>query len=98
MIPRWAVAVAICAYPCVAFADPVVGETSVQIPVGATTSLDVGFARGIQCDDITVVHAELRAASPTSNVLVLTGLKRGATLCRAGTFGAQTVLVHILVK
>jgi len=29
---------------------------------------------------------------------VLRGLKHGSTLCRAGTLGAPTVLVHISVK
>jgi hypothetical protein len=81
-----------------AWADPVVGETSVELRVGSTGSLDVGFARGLQCDDLTVVEAQLVAASPTSNRLVMKGLKRGVTACRAGTFGAPTVLVHITVK
>lgn len=80
-----------------ALADPVVGETSVAVPVGATTSLDVGFARGLQCDDGEVVHAELRGVSPTSNRLFLTGVRVGSTLCRAGTLGPPTVLVHVSV-
>ena len=80
-----------------ASADPVVGETAVQIATGKTVSLDVGFARGFMCDDTMVVRAELRAASPTSNVLVLTGARRGKTDCRAGTLGPPTVLVHVTV-
>jgi hypothetical protein len=97
-VPKFllAIAVALLARPSVA--DPVVGETSVEIRVGVTVSLDVGYARGLQCDDLTVVHAELRAASPTSNRLYLKGLRRGRTACRAGTMGAPTVLVHITVK
>ena len=82
----------------ISIADPVVGETAVELTVGATTSLDVGFARGLMCDDTTIVRAELRPASPTSNLLVLTGLKRGSTDCRVGTMGPPTVLVHIKVK
>jgi hypothetical protein len=81
-----------------ASADPVVGETSLDVSVGGTASLDVGFARGLLCDDVTVVRAELRAESPTSNRLFVTGLRRGATLCRAGTLGPPSVLVHITVK
>jgi hypothetical protein len=81
-----------------AVAEPVVGETSVEVPVGATASLDVGFARGLMCDDPTVVRAELRAASPTSNRLFMTGLRKGVTQCRAGTLGPPTVLVHVNVK
>jgi hypothetical protein len=82
-----------------AAADPVVGETNVEIAVGASTSIDVGFARGLQCDDVTIVQAELRGVSPTSNRLFLKGLRRGATACRAGTIAASpSVLVHITVK
>lgn len=80
-----------------AFADPVVGETAIDVAVGETKSLDVGFARGLQCDDTTVVQAELRNVSPTSNRLFLTGLKTGRTLCRAGTLGPPTALVHVNV-
>ncbi len=82
-----------------AAADPVVGETSVEIAVGASTSIDVGYARGLQCDDITIVEAELRGVSPTSNRLFLKGLRRGATACRAGTVvGSTSALVHITVR
>lgn len=80
-----------------ALADPVVGETALDVAVGETKSLDVGFARGLQCDDTSVVAAELRNVSPTSNRLFLTGLKTGRTLCRAGTLGPPTVLVHVNV-
>lgn len=81
-----------------AAADPVVGETSIEVAVGATVSLDIGFARGLLCDDDVTVRAEIRAASPTSNRLFVTGLRRGVTQCRAGTLGPPTVLVHITVK
>ena len=81
-----------------ASADPVVGETTLEVLVGSTVSIDVGFARGFMCDDTTIVRGELRAASPTSNRLYLTGLHRGTTLCRAGTLGPPTVLVHVTVK
>jgi hypothetical protein len=82
-----------------AAADPVVGETSVDVPVGSTVSIDVGYARGLQCDDVTIVQAELRGVSPTSNRLFLKGLRRGATACRAGTIaGGPSVLVHVTVK
>ena len=80
-----------------AVADPVVGETSITVAVGATKSIDVGYARGLVCDDVEVVHAELRNVSPTSNRLFLTGVRAGRTLCRAGTLGPPTVLVHVTV-
>mgnify|MGYP001546853557 FL=1 len=97
LLPPVLALVAVLATATGAAADPVVGETSVDLVVGATKTLDVGFARGLACDDTSVVHAELRGASPTSNVLVLTGLREGRTLCRAGTLGTPTVLVHIAV-
>lgn len=82
-----------------ASADPVVGETSVELAVGASVSIDVGYARGLQCDDLSIVQADLRGVSPTSNRLFLKGLRRGATACRAGTIvGSPSVLVHITVK
>jgi hypothetical protein len=81
-----------------AAADPVVGEMTLNIAVGDTASVDVGFARGLQCDDLTIIRAELRGATPTSNRLFVTGLRQGVTQCRAGTLGPPTVLVYIAVK
>lgn len=81
----------------VAHADPAVGEASLSVRVGATVSLDVGFARGLRCDDLTIVSAELRGETRTSNRLYVTGLKPGVTQCRAGTTSNPTVLVTITV-
>jgi hypothetical protein len=58
---------------------------SVQIKVGQKKVLNVGLAIGLDCDDGTIVRAELRAVSASENELVLTGLKPGKTACRAGT-------------
>ncbi|MGH7284909.1 MAG: hypothetical protein ACRELY_25565, partial [Polyangiaceae bacterium] len=38
-----------------ASADPIVGETSLDVAIGETASMSVGFARGLQCDDVTVI-------------------------------------------
>lgn len=100
-VRAWAVAgaVGLCAFtPALAHADPVVGEVSVAVAVGRTVSVDVGFARGLQCDDLNIIQAELRGVSPTSNRLFITGVRSGTTACRAGTIGPPTVLVHITVK
>jgi len=95
---RW-IAFGVLAMATSASADPVVGEMSIELAVGASTSIDVGYARGLQCDDLTIVQAELRGVSPTSNRLFLKGLRRGATACRAGTIvGSPSVLVHVSVK
>ena len=98
--PQWMVVAAL-AFACVsrdASADPVVGETTMSIVVGETASVDVGFARGLQCDDLTIVRAELRGVTSTSNRLFVTGLRQGVTECRVGTIGPPTALVHIAVK
>ena len=81
-----------------ASAEPTSGEVSLELAVGKTASYDVGFARGLQCDDLTIVRADLRADSPTANRLFITGLHAGVTACRAGTLGAPSLLVHITVK
>lgn len=82
-----------------ASADPASGTASLQVAVGATASLDVGFARGLHCDDVKIIRPELRAESPTSNRLYVTGLHPGSTLCRAGLVRpGPTVLVSITVE
>jgi hypothetical protein len=59
------------------------GSASVTLKVGETREVAVGLAMGLVCDDLSVVKAELRGGEQ-SNVLVLTGLKEGSTLCSAG--------------
>ena len=81
-----------------ASADPAPADTSLEVAVGETASISVGFARGLQCDDVTIIHAELRADTGTSNLLVIKGLKPGSTDCRVGTMGPPTMLVHVTVK
>ena len=68
------------------------------VEVGKTTTVDVGFAKGLNCDDLTVAQVEIRTRSAKSNELVITGLKPGKTWCRAGLPNAgATALVHITV-
>jgi hypothetical protein len=56
-----------------------------EVAVGETIEQDVGFAIGLRCDDLTIIHAELRADTPESNTFRITGVAEGTTLCRAGT-------------
>jgi len=78
--------------------EPVPSGISVQLQVGQKKVLDVGLAQGLACDDGTIVRAELREASPTSNQLLLKGLKPGQTACRAGTANvARSRVVNITV-
>jgi hypothetical protein len=73
-------------------------DNSVTVEVGKTTTVDVGLAKGLNCDDLTVAQVEIRTRNSENNQLVITGLKPGKTWCRAGqpTAGA-TALVHIVV-
>jgi len=73
-------------------------DASVSVVVGKTTTVDVGLAKGLNCDDLTVAQVEIRTRSAENNQLVITGLKPGRTWCRAGTpeTGA-TALVSIRV-
>jgi hypothetical protein len=66
-------------------ADEPQGAPRIDVEVGETAERDVGFAIGLLCDDLAIVHAELRPETPESNVLRVTGVQPGDTLCRAGT-------------
>jgi hypothetical protein len=78
---------------------PVPSGTKVKLKVGQQKVLNVGLAMGLDCNDGTVVQAELRPASTTENDLVLVGLKPGKTACRAGTASmSRSVLVYISVS
>jgi hypothetical protein len=78
---------------------PVPSGTKVKLKVGQQKVLNVGLAMGLDCNDGTVVQAELRPASTTENDLVLVGLKPGKTACRAGSASmSRSVLVYISVS
>jgi hypothetical protein len=75
-------------------------RTAVTVAVGQTVELEVGYAMGHLCDSETLVRAEMRNKNADTNVLVVTGLKAGTTLCRAGTVTVEnrpTVLFEITV-
>lgn len=60
------------------------GPVPITLRVGETVSFDVGYAMGTFCDDPTIVRAAMLDASFESNTFLITGLKEGSTLCRAG--------------
>ena len=62
-----------------AFADG-----AVTVEVGKTATVDVGLAKGLNCDDLSVADVQIRTRSAETNQLVVTGLKPGKTWCRAG--------------
>ena len=78
---------------------PVVASgVKVKLQVGEQKVLNVGLALGLDCNDGTVVQAQLRNVSPDVNELVLVGLKPGKTACRAGTANvSRSKLVYITV-
>ena len=59
--------------------------TRIEVPIGETVELDVGYAIGSLCDDTSVVTPEMREREGKTNVFALTGVKLGTTLCRVGT-------------
>lgn len=76
-----------------AVADAPRDATRIEVQVGDSVERDVGFAVGLLCEDVAIVHAELRSETPESNVLRVTGVKPGDTQCRAGTVPGRPVFV-----
>jgi hypothetical protein len=65
--------------PMAAFAD------AVDLEVGETKKVDVGISRGVMCDDLSVIAVDMETDDKSqTNKVVITGLKPGSTLCRAG--------------
>lgn len=65
----------------IAIAD---GPIPITLGVGETQAFEVGYAMGSLCDDPSIVRAEMQAKSFETNLFVVTGLKAGTTMCRAG--------------
>ena len=70
----------------------------IVVEVGQTVSREVGFAMGHLCDDETILRAEMKNGTMENNLFVVTGVKAGTTLCRAGTVQHRpSVLFEITV-
>lgn len=65
------------------------GRTRVELTVGQSHEIEVGFAMGHLCDDESIVTSEMKNKSQDTNVLALTAKKPGTTLCRAGTYQVE---------
>ena len=77
----------------VAFAQ---GALSVQ--VGRSASRDIGIARGILCDDLSIAAVRIENVSASKNRFVATGLVPGETNCRVGLDqGGPTQVIHLVV-
>ncbi len=76
-------------------------RTRVELVVGQATEIEVGWAMGHQCDDESIVAAEMKNKDADTNLLALKGLKPGTTMCRAGTYlieNRPTFLFEIVVS
>lgn len=60
------------------------GEIRLDLELGKTRDVDVGYARGWLCDDPSLVTADM-VTRDDHNYWVVTGAKLGATTCRVGT-------------
>jgi hypothetical protein len=66
------------------------GDGTLEVPLGKTIEVKVGYARGWFCDDPSFIKADLVTRGDV-NVWVVTGAKLGATQCRVGTDPYTTV-------
>jgi hypothetical protein len=88
--PRWLAALVLFA------ASPAYAEGQrVEVEVGHSVELDVGYARGVICDDLTIIDADLHAKTEQTNAFVVTGKALGTTMCRVGT---DAFHVHFLFE
>jgi hypothetical protein len=58
--------------------------TAIDVQLGKTLEVKVGYARGWMCDDTSLLDAEVVTRGDT-NYWRVTGKKLGATTCRVGT-------------
>jgi hypothetical protein len=59
--------------------------TRVDVNVGQSVEVLVGYARGLICDDLSIIDADLHAKTDDNNALTVTGKAVGTTMCRVGT-------------
>lgn len=57
----------------------------IDVAIGETVERDVGFAIGLRCDDLSILHVDLIPSTPASNAFRVTGVHEGTTMCRVGT-------------
>jgi hypothetical protein len=79
---------------------PALALADVDIAVGETREFDVGISRGVVCDDLSIVSADMTTDTDTqSNRVIFKGLKVGRTECRVGNvaLGSPTKLIRVSV-
>jgi hypothetical protein len=78
---------------------------TVQLQAGESLVLPVGYARGVACDDPSVVSASMNTtdedadAGPVENKVTFEGLQAGVTQCTVGNvaLGSPRILFSITV-
>lgn len=72
---------------------------TIRVAIGETKTEDVGFAKGLRCDDTSIANIALTTdAARDVNVLSVTGVAVGKTQCRVGSeLGRPTFLYAIEV-
>jgi hypothetical protein len=74
------------------------GVRQISVELDHTITVDVGYAVGFRCDDISIVEPSMKPKNEQANLFVVKGLKEGATLCRVGTQpGRPTMLLQVKV-
>jgi hypothetical protein len=74
------------------------GARQIAVEVDHTISVDVGYAVGFRCDDVTIIEPSMKPKTDQVNVFLVKGIKEGTTLCRVGTApGRPTMLLQVKV-
>ena len=55
-----------------------------DVPLGSTVEIEVGYAVGFRCDNVEIIEPEMKRKSDKMNVFVVKGLALGHTQCRVG--------------
>lgn len=75
------------------------GPRELEVELGKTVEVEVGYAIGFRCDDLTIVDPAMKNVSETTNLFVVKGLRAGTTLCRVGTDPQRpTMLFEVRVR
>ena len=72
-----------------------------DVKVGKTVEVDVGYTRGFRCDDLAAIEVVIQTRETrdaTTNVFVVKGVREGSTQCRVGTdLHGPTILFDVRV-
>ena len=75
---------------------PPVADT-LQVYVGETAGLEVGFAQRVACDNTQILSPTIEGGSQSGNAFVVTGEQPGVTMCRIDGNGARPLHLTVVV-